>query len=300
MVDDAPTQRTVRHRAAVLGSPIVHSLSPVLHHAGYEAAGLEDWAYERIECTADQLPAIVGGAAPEFRGFSVTMPAKFAALQFATEATERARTIGSANTLVRTTDGWRADNTDCEGITAALRELLGDGKASRALVVGAGGTARPALWALKQQGVSEIVVLNRSDRSAEIAELVDGVATRFVDFSEDLFQLAVWADVIISTVPAAAVEPYAVQLGHAPVLDVIYNPWPTPLAVRAAANGYRTVGGLTMLAGQSYAQFEQFTGVAAPRTAMRAALFAHWEAASDGSAQDNAQDSTPDKDPATS
>lgn len=116
--------------AAVLGSPIEHSLSPVLHSAGYAAAGLDGWHYERIECTAEQLPEIVGNADASYRGFSVTMPGKFAALEFADEVTERARAIGSANTLVRETrDGssiWRADNTDCEGISGALNELVGE------------------------------------------------------------------------------------------------------------------------------------------------------------------------------
>ena len=93
----------INHRAAVLGSPIAHSLSPVLHSAGYEAAGLDGWEYERIECTAEQLPDIVGNADESYRGFSVTMPGKFAALEFADEVTDRARAIGSANTLVRET-----------------------------------------------------------------------------------------------------------------------------------------------------------------------------------------------------
>ena len=89
--------------------------------------------------------------------------------------------------------------------------------------------------------------------------------------------MALQADVVASTVPADVLEQHAEQLGHAPVFDVIYNPWPTPLAVRAASNGYPVVGGLSLLAGQSYAQFEQFTGVDAPREAMRAALLRHWE-----------------------
>lgn len=271
--------RNIRFRAAVLGSPIEHSLSPVLHNAGYAAAGLDTWAYERIECTAEDLPRVVGGAAPEFRGFSVTMPAKFAALEFADEATERSRAIGSANTLVRASQGWRADNTDCEGISHALGALLGDtASPQRALVIGAGGTARPALWALRQHGVKKLTVVNRTDRSEEVEGLVHGIDADFVDFDADLYSLSVDADVIVSTVPAPAVEPYAEKLGHAAVLDVIYNPWPTPLAVRAAANGYPTVGGLTMLAGQSFSQFEQFTGVAAPRGAMRRALAEYWEA----------------------
>ena len=113
-------------KAAVLGSPVEHSLSPILHGAGYEAAELEGWSYERIECDADQLPGIVGGAGEEYRGFSVTMPGKFAALQFADDVSERAQAIGSANTLVRLDGGrWRADNTDCEGIDGALDQLVG-------------------------------------------------------------------------------------------------------------------------------------------------------------------------------
>ena len=91
-------------RAAVLGSPIKHSLSPVLHNAGYAAAGLAGWEYGRIECAESELARIVGEASAQYRGFSVTMPAKFAALRFADEVSERARFIGSANTLVRTRD----------------------------------------------------------------------------------------------------------------------------------------------------------------------------------------------------
>ena len=99
----------------------------------------------------------------------------------------------------------------------------------------------------------------------------------FCTYDADLESVALQADVVASTVPADVLEQHAEQLGHAPVFDVIYNPWPTPLAIRAASNGYPVVGGLSMLAGQSYAQFEQFTGVDAPREAMREALLRHWE-----------------------
>ncbi|GAB3701674.1 shikimate dehydrogenase [Corynebacterium nasicanis] len=266
----------IRHRAAVLGSPIEHSRSPILHNAGYEDLGMADWDYTRLECTAEDLPGIVGGADESYRGFSVTMPAKFAALEFATEVTERARQIGSANTLVRIEGGWRADNTDCDGITGALGELLGErlGETRRALVIGGGGTARPALWALANAGVTDITVINRSDRSAELAPLLEpfGTSFRFAGFDSDLRAAARDAEVIVSTVPSAAVEGREQELAHAPILDVIYEPWPTPLTVAAAANGYLTVGGHIMLAHQAYGQFEQFTGRPAPRAAMRRAL----------------------------
>ncbi|QGU04710.1 shikimate dehydrogenase [Corynebacterium comes] len=266
----------IRHRAAVLGSPIGHSRSPILHNAGYEALGMNDWEYSRIECTAEELPTVVGEAGEEYVGFSVTMPAKFAALEFADEVTDRARQIGSANTLVRTEAGWRADNTDCDGIAGALGELLGERitEARRAVVIGGGGTARPALWALAHTGITDITVVNRSDRSRELAPLLEplGVTFRFTGFDSDLAAAAQKADVIVSTVPSAAVEGHEQSLAHAPILDVIYEPWPTPLTVAAAANGYLTVGGHVMLAHQAYGQFEQFTGRPAPREVMRRAL----------------------------
>ena len=262
-------------RAAVLGSPITHSLSPVLHTAGYDALGLEDWTYERIELTADQVAEFLAGPGRDYAGFSVTMPNKFAALEAATEVTERARVIGSANTLVPIDGGWRADNTDCEGIAGALRELLGeDARPRHAVILGAGGTARPALWALADLGVREVTVVNRSDRRAQLQELADArdLQLAFVSFDVDLADLAVTADVIISTVPSAALDGLEPELGHTAVLDVIYDPWPTPLTVRAAANGYPIVGGHVMLAHQSFSQFEQFTGREAPRERMRDAL----------------------------
>lgn len=262
-------------RAAVLGSPITHSLSPVLHTAGYDALGLSDWSYERIELTADRMAEFLAGPARDYAGFSVTMPNKFAALELATEATERARVIGSANTLVPVAGGWRADNTDCEGVAGALRELLGDDAIpARAVVIGAGGTSRPALWALADLGVREVTVVNRSDRREQMQGLADarGLDLSFVPFDVDVAQLSHDADVIVSTVPSAALAGMEADLGHTAVLDVIYDPWPTPLTVRAAANGHSVVGGHVMLAHQSYSQFEQFTGRQAPREEMRRAL----------------------------
>lgn len=92
-------------RAAVLGSPIAHSLSPILHNAGYAAVGLKEWSYTRFEVTADTLVPFLEECGPEYRGFSVTMPGKFAALEVAEERSDRAQLIGSANTLVRTEHG---------------------------------------------------------------------------------------------------------------------------------------------------------------------------------------------------
>lgn len=261
-------------RAAVLGSPIEHSLSPILHNAGYEALGLDDWSYTRFECEAAQLPELVDGADDDFVGFSVTMPGKFAALNHATEVTQRAQLMGSANTLVRIDGGWRADNTDTEGVAGALQELIGDKKIERAVVIGSGGTARPAIWALGQRGVHHIDLLNRRDRRDELSSLTDslGIHVEPATYQDNLRALAKKADVIISTVPSAALVGHEGALAQAPTLDVIYDPWPTPLIVAAAADGYRSVGGHVMLACQAYSQFEQFTGKPAPREAMFEAL----------------------------
>lgn len=266
----------IRHRAAVLGSPIDHSRSPILHNAGYRALGMSEWEYGRIECAENDLLKIVREADESYAGFSVTMPAKFAALKFADKATSRAQQIGSANTLVRTADGWLADNTDCDGIAGALRILLGNdlSTASHAVVIGGGGTARPALWALAKSGITDITIINRSDRSAELAPLLEplGVSFRFATFDSDLKAASHATDVIVSTVPSAALVGYESDLGHAPILDVIYDPWPTPLTAAAAANGNLTVGGHVMLAHQAFGQFELFTKQPAPREAMWQAL----------------------------
>ncbi|MFP7365665.1 shikimate dehydrogenase [Corynebacterium callunae] len=266
----------ITQRAAVLGSPIEHSRSPILHNAGYHALGLSQWKYGRFECTGEQLAELVGGADDSYRGFSVTMPAKFAALEFATEVTSRAQAIGAANTLVRINGGWRADNTDVDGIKGALGELLGEqGLVDKhAVVIGGGGTARPAIWALVEAGVAQITVVNRSDRSAELAPLFDEKPTvlKFIGFDADIAAATARAAAVISTVPSAGIVGLEAAIAQAPVLDVIYDPWPTPLVLAARAAGFPAVGGHVMLAYQSFGQFEQFTGQPAPQSEMRAAL----------------------------
>ena len=257
---------TVR-RAAVLGSPIAHSRSPQLHLAAYRALGLTDWTYERIECTAERLPSLVAGFGPEWVGVSVTMPGKFAALRFADERTARAELVGSANTLVRTATGWRADNTDVDGVAGALGPVAGS-----AAVIGSGGTAPAAVVALAGLGVTELSIVARSqDKSAPLVALGErlDVATRWVGLGTRLPGLAA----AVSTIPADAAAAHAPSIVGVPLLlDAIYDPWPTPLALAVEAGGGRVVGGLQMLLHQAFAQVEQFTGCPAPREVMRAAL----------------------------
>ena len=109
------------HRAAVLGSPVSHSLSPALHRAGFAAAGLTDWRYDRIECDGDTLPALVRSSGPEWLGYSVTMPGKAAAAAVSDARSRRVELLGVANTLWRGPNGWHAENTDVDGVLGALQ-----------------------------------------------------------------------------------------------------------------------------------------------------------------------------------
>lgn len=236
--------------------------------------GLTDWTYDRIECSADELASLVSALGPEWVGLSVTMPGKFAALEFADERTPRATLVGSANTLVRTATGWRADNTDIDGVAGALGHRS---RLRRAIVIGSGGTAPAAVVALAGLGVTSITVAARS--RAKAARLIDlgaatGVETEFRPLGDpDLIAAVADADVVVSTIPADAAAAYADVFAGVPVLlDAIYDPWPTPLARAVTAAGGEAISGAQMLLHQAFSQVEQFTGRAAPRTEMAAAL----------------------------
>ncbi|MGU3433264.1 shikimate dehydrogenase [Actinomycetes bacterium M1A6_2h] len=265
-------------RAAVLGSPIAHSKSPVLHAAAYDALGLTGWTYERIECTGDELPELVAALGPEWVGLSVTMPNKMAALRFATERTPRAEVVGSANTLVRTASGWRADCTDVDGVTGALADAgISRLDGESVVVVGAGGTARPSLVALASMGARSVRVVARDADRAQGAIACGravGLDATWTGFDAQSIAGAVsGCAAVISTVPAEAAAPLADALARTPVFfDAIYDPWPTPVAAAVSSAGGVVVGGLSMLLNQAYGQVEQFTGMPAPRHAMAKAL----------------------------
>jgi shikimate dehydrogenase len=258
-------------KAAVLGSPVAHSRSPQLHLAAYRALGLEDWTYERIECSATELPELVGGFGPEWVGVSVTMPGKFAALQFAAERTSRADLVGSANTLVQTETGWRADNTDVDGVVGALGKAIRIG-GSRAAVLGSGGTAPAAVVGLVELGITDLTIIARNPEKARPLVALGrrlGIEARWTALGTPI----VGVDVVVSTLPAEVAAQYAATVRGVPLLlDAIYDPWPTPLAHSVSAAGGQVVSGLQMLLHQAFAQVEQFTGQPAPKEVMSAAL----------------------------
>ena len=271
--------QTVR-RAAVLGSPIKHSLSPVLHGAAYQALSLPGWHYDKIECDELGLPRLVNGMGPEWAGLSLTMPLKRVALTVADEVSPLAAAVGAANTLVfpaaGPAAGRRADNTDVTGIVSALREA-GLARVERAVILGAGGTAQSALAAVRELGdQSPVVVVRNVTRTSELRETGERLGMRPA-VSGGLFEESLpAADLVISTLPRGAADPLSSahwQPGTM-VLDVVYAPWPTPFAQSALAAGCPVVSGLTVLLYQAVAQVELMTGHPGPVEAMRTALAA--------------------------
>ncbi|GAA1020864.1 shikimate dehydrogenase [Amycolatopsis albidoflavus] len=263
----------------MLGKPVAHSLSPVLHRAAFAALGLDGWTYDRVETDAAELPGFVDGLGPEWVGLSVTMPGKRAALDHAAEVTSRAAAVGAANTLVRRPDGWLADCTDVDGVTGALRYAGGysPSASDQAVVLGAGGTAAAAVVALAALGVTTVrLVVREPARAAETVDAAKhaGLTVDVQRWSEaDFAELADAAVVLVNTVPPDAVAPHVAELARVgSVLDVIYHPWPTPLAEAVERRGGRLATGLDMLLHQAFGQAEHFTGRPAPREEMRAAL----------------------------
>jgi shikimate dehydrogenase len=260
-------------RAAVIGRPVGHSLSPLLHRAAYRALGLTDWTYDALDLGAEDVPVLLAGLGEEWRGFSVTMPCKQAAAAAADVVEPLPRLLQAANTLSRLPDGgWRADNTDVHGVGMAL-QLAGVDAVSRAALVGGGGTAAATAVALAELGAEQVdVVVRDPARAVDVVRVLGtlGVTTTVTRMTGAVVD----ADVVVSTVPIDA-QPGLLGLGWRPgqtVLDVLYAPWPTPLAERVVDAGGVVISGLEVLFWQATAQVELMTGHPAPIAEMRAAL----------------------------
>ncbi|MFJ3442080.1 shikimate dehydrogenase [Streptomyces sp. NPDC086081] len=270
-----PAPATDIRRAAVLGSPVAHSLSPVLHRAAYAELGLTGWSYDRFEVDEAALPGFVDKLGPEWAGLSLTMPLKRAVIPLLDEVSETAASVEAVNTVVFTQEGRRVgDNTDIPGIVAALRER-GIEQVESAAILGAGATASSALAALARICTGEIVVHVRSEaRAAEMREWGKrlDVDVRIADWADA--EQALTAPLVIATTPAGATDALASAVPERPatLFDVLYDPWPTALAARWSAHGGAVVSGLDLLVHQAVLQVEQMTGLApAPLEAMRKA-----------------------------
>lgn len=280
-------------RAAVLGSPIDHSLSPLLHRTAYAHLGLKDWSYDRFAVGGEGEPTLrefLATRGPEWLGFSVTMPLKEDALDLAVAASGHAREMGAANTLVRTDRGWIAESTDAYGALEALLDagVGSDGRAvKRAVLLGSGATARSVIDALGRLGTREIVFVVRRHARPETVELA---RRRGITVSHEpglarghLDRLIAGAQVTVSTLPTGTdlgLDPAPVgSLDGRVLMDVVYGGWPTALARWAAAAGAVTVSGLDMLVHQAVEQVRLMTGCPAPVQAMHAAMHEHLAAA---------------------
>ncbi|MGW1551270.1 shikimate dehydrogenase [Streptomyces sp. NPDC002346] len=266
---------THAHRAAVLGSPIAHSLSPVLHRAAYAELGLTDWSYDRFEIDEQALPGFIEGLDSSWAGLSLTMPLKRAIIPLLDSVSETASAIEAVNTVVFTEDGRRlGDNTDIPGMIAALRER-GVEKVESAAVLGAGATASSAVAALAAMCTGPVTAYVRSrERGDEMRGWGErlGVDVRIADWA-DAGQ-ALRAPLVIATTPAGTTDALAGAVPDAPgtLFDVLYEPWPTGLAAAWSSRSGAVVGGLDLLVHQAVLQVEQMTGRSpAPLAAMRKA-----------------------------
>lgn len=263
-------------RAAVLGAPIGHSLSPTLHRAAYAALGL-DWTYEAIEMRPDGLASFMLTRDETWAGLSLTMPLKEVVLELLDEADPLVRQTGAANTVVFR-DGRRVGfNTDVNGIVNAVWEGTGEttGRARSATVIGAGATARSAVVALNELGVGSVSVLaRRPDAARVLTDLARSLGLAADAVAWDQPQRAFRADVVISTLPPGAADQLASDVpdGAGVLLDVAYAPWPSRIAEAWTRSGGKVVSGLSMLTWQAAEQVRLMTGRAAPVRAMRMAV----------------------------
>jgi shikimate dehydrogenase len=253
----------------VCGWPVAHSRSPQMHNAALAAVGLDGWRYLRLPVPPELFEETVRALpAAGFRGVNVTIPHKHAALAVADVASDAARAIGAANTLTFEDGAIRADNTDAPGLLAAMGEPVAG---RRALVLGAGGAGRAAAWALAAAG-ADVAVWNRAPERA--VALAADLGVRAVETGER-------ADILVNCTSVGLHDPEATfkalpveadELGAGSlVVDMVYRAGGTRLLEVARTRGARVVDGLEILVAQGAASFERWTGMEAPRVAMREA-----------------------------
>jgi shikimate dehydrogenase len=262
-------------RAGVVGDPIAHSLSPLIHGAWIAALGL-DAAYERFHITEADFAGFVGREAAALKGVNVTIPHKEAALALADTASDLARACGAANVLLFRGGKVEARNTDGEGLLGAFRQQAPawSPDAGPVVILGAGGAARGAAAALLDAGVPELRIVNRTlGRARQIeADLQDLAKERSVVATawENIGDAMAGASALVNatSLGLAGGQPLEIDLSSlspsAVVMDMVYKPLKTPLLAQAEARGLKTVDGLEMLIRQAAPSFEAFYGAAPP------------------------------------
>lgn len=261
-------------RCAVLGSPIAHSLSPVLHRAAYAELGL-DWSYAALEVTEEELPGFLQGLDEGWRGLSLTMPLKRAVMSELDSVDARAVEAGAANTVVLDQGRRHGHNTDVPGAVAAISERI-EAAPTTAVVLGGGATATSVLLALADLGCRSATVLVREpERAAATVAAVSrhptAPALEVAPLGGD--QPTGSPDLVVSTIPAGAQDAAVLALvaRARAAFEVRYDPWPTPMAVAAYRAGIPLVTGLDLLVHQAARQVELMTGAPASIQRMRVA-----------------------------
>ncbi len=259
-------------RAAVLGHPIAHSLSPVLHRAAYRELGL-DWSYDRVDVVGEELAAFLDSLDASWAGLSLTMPLKNDVLPLLDVVDPVALATGAVNTVVLADGRRRGYNTDVDGIVVSLDETHA-GRGS-AVVLGAGATARSAVAALAARGTTSVTAHARRTPAAADLELTAaavGVQLTVRPWSEAGGSLG--ADVVVSTVPKGVADELVPAVPDAPgtLLDVVYDPWPTALASAWLHQGGAVASGLDLLLHQAVRQVRLMTGRDPSTELLRTAL----------------------------
>ncbi len=272
----------------ILGDPVAHSLSPAMHNAAFAELGL-DWRYEAIRVSPDEFKQRVGSLEEDgYVGVNVTLPHKLMALEVADVASDAARAIGAVNTLSFHGGEISAENTDAYGFQDALEELGATELAEhRALLLGAGGTARAAMWALLDRGVGELKVWNRTAERA--GKMIEELGCQFSDSSIELVKdprdVVAGCDVIVNTTSIGLADcgsdeeelgmlhlsPSDMREGLT-VVDFVYRKGGTAIVNSAESRGAKIVDGLEILVRQGARSFEVWTGMKAPMDVMRKAV----------------------------
>lgn len=247
-------------RCAVLGSPISHSLSPVMHRAAYAEVGL-DWTYEAIDIRRGGLAHFLERCDDSWRGFSVTAPLKHEAAALAATRSTDVQVLEVANTLIPWSGGWEARNTDVPGAISALR-AGGVTGLETVRILGAGATATSFAYVAHRLGAVSVEFAVRSpERAAETVAFAErlGLAVSVSDIAHEPIRTV---DLVVSTVPASAVAgtEHAIVGTASSVFEVVYDPWPTDLMRSAQADGTPLVTGIDLLAHQAVLQVEAMTG----------------------------------------
>jgi shikimate dehydrogenase len=256
----------VTRKAFVVGHPIKHSRSPLIHGYWLREHGLAG-TYERIDAAPEDFESFFRGfGAQGFSGGNVTIPHKEAAFRLAASPTERAQRLEAANTLWIENGRVHADNTDVIGFIANLDQELGSWSARTALILGAGGAARGVVAGLLERGIERIVVANRTDGKARELATLEPARIAPIAWSEIPARFAE-ADLLVNTTSLGMTGQPALEIDLSPlpsdaiVTDIVYVPLETPLLAQAKARGLRTVDGLGMLLHQAVPGFARWFGV---------------------------------------